>query len=150
MKDAIELILQTAMKQCLSVGDFLDLKSLIQNPNPIIKNNLQAAFEQLFEDSIFENVNKLPRLTEKGFIRLYGTVENQLEYTKKQIINLAIKQNLNVGSYLDLRSLMQNRNPVIKNNFQTAFEQLFQDGIFENVDNLPKLTEVGFRRIWNQ
>lgn len=72
-----------------------------------------------------------------------------MEDTIEFILQTAIKQGLSVGSYLELRPLIQNPNPVIRNNLYAALEQLFQDGIFEKVDNAPKLTEAGFRRIWH-
>ncbi len=149
MEDTIELILQTALAQNLNIGSVLELRPLMLNNNPVIRNNLQMAFQQLEADGIFENVNDLLRLTENGFIHLHGSVENQLEYTKRQIIELAIAQNLNIGSVLELRPLMLNNDPVIKNNLQMAFQQLETDGIFENVNDLPCLTENGFRQIWN-
>ena len=43
---------------------------------------------------------------------------------------------------------MKNLNPVIKNNLKEAFEILFNQGIFEDVDGNPRLTEAGFQKIY--
>ena len=72
-----------------------------------------------------------------------------MEDTIELILQTALAQNLNIGSVLELRPLMLNNDPVIKNNLQMAFQQLETDGIFENVNDLPCLTENGFRQIWN-
>ena len=71
-----------------------------------------------------------------------------MEETINFIIELAKKQHLNVNGVLDLRLLVQNLNPVIKNNQKDAFEILFKQGVFENVNEAPRLTEAGFQKIY--
>lgn len=72
MEETIELIFELARRQNLNIGSFFELRPLTFNPNPVIRNNLQNAFEQLFDDEIFENVNGKPRLTERGFNEIWN------------------------------------------------------------------------------
>ena len=148
MEETINFIIELAKKQHLNVNGTLDLRPLLKNLNPVIKNNLKGAFEILFKQGVFKNANDIPQLTEAGFQKIYGNIEQQMEETINFIIELAKKQHLNVNGVLDLRLLVQNLNPVIKNNQKDAFEILFKQGVFENVNETPRLTEAGFQKIY--
>ena len=148
MEETINFIIELAKKQHLNVNGVLDLRLLVQNLNPVIKNNQKDAFEILFKQGVFKNANDIPQLTEAGFQKIYGNIEQQMEETINFIIELAKKQHLNVNGVLDLRLLVQNLNPVIKNNQKDAFEILFKQGVFENVNETPRLTEAGFQKIY--
>ena len=71
-----------------------------------------------------------------------------MEETIRFIYELVRWQNLNIGSFIELRPILTDMTPIIRNNLETAFESLVQQGIFENINGNFRLTQLGFETIF--
>ena len=148
MEETIEFIYELVRHQNLNIGSSLELRPIITEMNPVIRNNIEPAFDSLVQQGIFENINGTLRLTQFGFETIFGNLERQMEETIEFIYELVRHQNLNIGSFLELRPIITEMNPVIRNNIEPAFDSLVQQGIFENINENFRLTQLGFETIF--
>ena len=148
MEETIRFIYELVRWQNLNIGSFIELRPILTDMTPIIRNNLETAFESLVQQGIFENINGNFRLTQPGFETIFGNQEHQMEETIRFIYELVRRQNLNIGSFIELRPILTDMTPIIRNNLETAFESLVQQGIFENINGNFRLTQLGFETIF--
>lgn len=150
MEETIRFIKDCVLRQNLNIGHFLNLKALMPIINPVIRNNLEAALNQLIDEGFFEEENGHFRLTRQGFEVIYGNQEKQMNYTINFIYEATRRQRLNIGEFFNIKAIMPITNPVISNNIEEAFNQLVEEGFFEVENESLKLTQSGFNEIYGQ